>query len=156
MRLIDADALLKHEISADRMGAMLVVGKGHILGAPTIAGEIVTPEMKARILDRFEKADDLAEKQDELIERLQKRLSAAEGVCYAAKGLIELGDNPLGSVYLDLLQCKVQRWMDIDAEEKELLFHLREEYGEEKAMKKIVTDLNNGDIVVDNLGGARR
>ena len=78
MRLIDADALLKHEISADRMGAMLVVGKGHILGAPTIAGEIVTPEMKARILDRFEKADDLAEKQDELIERLQKRLSVAD------------------------------------------------------------------------------
>lgn len=152
MRLIDADALLKHEVSADRMGAMLVVGKGHILGAPTIAGEIVTPEMKARILDRFEKADDLAEKQDELIERLQKRLSAAEGVCYAAKGLIELGDNPLGSVYLDLLQGKVQRWMDVDAEEKELSFHLREE----KAMKKIVTDLNNGGIVVDNPGGARR
>ena len=36
MRLIDADALLKHEIEADRMGAMLVVGKGHILSAPTI------------------------------------------------------------------------------------------------------------------------
>lgn len=36
MRLIDADALLKHEIEADRMGAMLVVGKGRILSAPTI------------------------------------------------------------------------------------------------------------------------
>lgn len=36
MRLIDADALLKHEINADRMGSMLVVGKGHILYAPTI------------------------------------------------------------------------------------------------------------------------
>lgn len=36
MRLIDADALLKHEIEADRMGAMLVVGKGHIFSAPTI------------------------------------------------------------------------------------------------------------------------
>lgn len=36
MRLIDADALLKHEIEADRMGAALVVGKGYILSAPTI------------------------------------------------------------------------------------------------------------------------
>lgn len=36
MRLIDADELLKHEVEADRMGAMLVVGKGHILSAPTI------------------------------------------------------------------------------------------------------------------------
>lgn len=36
MRLIDADALLKHEVEADRMGAMLVVGKGYILDAPTI------------------------------------------------------------------------------------------------------------------------
>ena len=37
MRLIDADALIKHEVEADRMGAMLVVGKGHIINAPTIA-----------------------------------------------------------------------------------------------------------------------
>ena len=36
MRLIDADALLQHEIEADRMAAMLVVGKGHIFSAPTI------------------------------------------------------------------------------------------------------------------------
>ena len=36
MRLIDADALLKHECEADRMGAMLVVGKGYILEAPEI------------------------------------------------------------------------------------------------------------------------
>lgn len=36
MRLIDADALIKHEVEADRMGAMLVVGKGYILNAPTI------------------------------------------------------------------------------------------------------------------------
>jgi hypothetical protein len=36
MRLIDADALLKHEIEADRMGAMLVVGKGYILSAPEV------------------------------------------------------------------------------------------------------------------------
>lgn len=36
VRLIDADALLKHECEADRMGAMLVVGKGYILDAPTI------------------------------------------------------------------------------------------------------------------------
>lgn len=35
-RYIDADALLKHECEADRMGAMLVVGKGYILDAPTI------------------------------------------------------------------------------------------------------------------------
>jgi hypothetical protein len=36
LRLIDADALLKHEIEADRMGAALVVGKGYIFSAPTI------------------------------------------------------------------------------------------------------------------------
>jgi hypothetical protein len=36
MRLIDADALLKHEIEADHMGAMLVVGKGYILSAPEV------------------------------------------------------------------------------------------------------------------------
>ncbi len=36
MRLIDADALLKHEIEADRMGAMLVVGKGYVLSAPEV------------------------------------------------------------------------------------------------------------------------
>ena len=36
MRLIDADALLSHQIEADRMGAMLVVRIGHILRAPTI------------------------------------------------------------------------------------------------------------------------
>lgn len=36
MRLIDADALLTHECEADRMGAMLVVGKGYILSAPAV------------------------------------------------------------------------------------------------------------------------
>ena len=36
MRLIDADALLKHEVEAYRMSTMLVVGKGYILDAPTI------------------------------------------------------------------------------------------------------------------------
>lgn len=36
MRLIDADALLQHQNEADKMGAMLVVGKGFILDAPTI------------------------------------------------------------------------------------------------------------------------
>ena len=36
MRLIDADALLQHQTEADRMGAMLVVGKGFIMDAPTI------------------------------------------------------------------------------------------------------------------------
>lgn len=36
MRLIDADALGKFAVEADRMGAMLVVGKGHIMAAPTI------------------------------------------------------------------------------------------------------------------------
>lgn len=40
-RLIDADALLTHEIEADRMGAMLVVGKGYILSAPTIEPPVV-------------------------------------------------------------------------------------------------------------------
>jgi len=36
MRLIDADALLKRECEADKMAAMLVVGKGYILDAPTV------------------------------------------------------------------------------------------------------------------------
>lgn len=48
MRLIDADALLKHEIEADRMGAMLVVGKGHIFSAPT-----VTPQPWISVTDRL-------------------------------------------------------------------------------------------------------
>jgi hypothetical protein len=71
--------------------------------------------------------------------------------------------------------------MDIDAEEKEYVRlnlskvlgpemasippvvasftdmwrSLREEYGEEKAMRKIMNDLNNGVIVIDTTGGAR-
>lgn len=71
--------------------------------------------------------------------------------------------------------------MDIDAEEKEYVRlnlskvlgpeiasippvvssftdmwrSLRGAYGEEKAMKKIMTDLNNGVIVIENMGGAR-
>lgn len=36
MELIDKEALLTHECEADRMGAMLVVGKGHILSAPIV------------------------------------------------------------------------------------------------------------------------
>ena len=41
-RYIDADALLKHECEADKMGAMLVVGKGWILEAPAVdAVEVV-------------------------------------------------------------------------------------------------------------------
>ena len=37
MRLIDADELIKHEVESDRInGVLLVVGKGHILNAPTI------------------------------------------------------------------------------------------------------------------------
>lgn len=37
MRLIDADALIKHQIESDRLnGVFLVVGKGHILNASTI------------------------------------------------------------------------------------------------------------------------
>lgn len=71
--------------------------------------------------------------------------------------------------------------MDIDAEEKEYVRlnlskvlgpemasispvvasftdmwrSLREEYGEEKAMRKIMNDLNNGVIVIDTMGGAK-
>lgn len=40
-RLIDANALLMHECEADKMGAMLVVGKGYILDAPTVPAEAV-------------------------------------------------------------------------------------------------------------------
>ena len=40
-RLIDANALLTHECEADKMGAMLVVGKGYILDAPTVPAEVV-------------------------------------------------------------------------------------------------------------------
>lgn len=41
MRLIDADALLKKAVEADRMGAMLVVGKGFIMSAPTVVDTAV-------------------------------------------------------------------------------------------------------------------
>lgn len=49
MRLIDAEALLKHQIESDRMGGgMLVVGKGHILCAPTIdPGSLVQTMVEA-------------------------------------------------------------------------------------------------------------
>ena len=40
-RIIDANALLTHECEADKMGAMLVVGKGYILDAPTVPAEVV-------------------------------------------------------------------------------------------------------------------
>lgn len=44
-RLIDANALLSHQVEANRMGgAMLVVGKGHILAAPTIDADPITGE----------------------------------------------------------------------------------------------------------------
>ena len=37
MRLIDADELLKHAVESDKLkGVFLVVGKGHILNAPTV------------------------------------------------------------------------------------------------------------------------
>ena len=37
MRLIDADALLEHQIESDKIrGVLLVVSKGYILDAPTI------------------------------------------------------------------------------------------------------------------------
>lgn len=41
MRLIDADALLKKAVEADRMGAMLVVGQGFIMSAPTVVDTAV-------------------------------------------------------------------------------------------------------------------
>ena len=41
MRLIDADALREHAVEADRMGAMLVVGLGYVLDAPTVAPDEV-------------------------------------------------------------------------------------------------------------------
>ena len=44
MRLIDADALLHHQIEADRMGAMLVVGIGRIFSAPTVSPWVKTSD----------------------------------------------------------------------------------------------------------------
>lgn len=56
-RYIDADALLKHEIEADRMGAMLVVGKGYILSAPEVdAVPVVRGEW---IVDECDTSDDV-------------------------------------------------------------------------------------------------
>jgi len=76
------------------------------------AEEIVTPEMKAKIYEVIKKGNDLAEEQSKFIDELQKRVSAAEGVCYTAKGVIEHGKDALGSVYLNLLQSKVQKWIE--------------------------------------------
>jgi hypothetical protein len=56
MRMIDADALIKHEVEADRMGAMLVVGKGYILNAPTIDA---VPVVRCGECDRRIKSADL-------------------------------------------------------------------------------------------------
>ncbi len=54
MRLIDADALLSHQIEANRMGAMLVVRIGHILRAPTIETQLTW----VKTLDRLPTAAD--------------------------------------------------------------------------------------------------
>ena len=50
MRLIDADALLEHQVESDKIrGVMLVVGKGHILDAPTIQPDYPPPDDRVTI-----------------------------------------------------------------------------------------------------------
>jgi len=76
------------------------------------AEEIVTPEMKAKIYEVIKKGNDLAEEQSKFNDEFRKRVSAAEGVYYTAKGVMEHEKDALGSVYLNLLQSKVQKWIE--------------------------------------------
>lgn len=71
--LISRSALLEHQIEADRMGAMLVVGKGHILSAPAIVQTREESDLKLRVA-QLERAN---ENQDKAIRALRIRLDAA-------------------------------------------------------------------------------
>lgn len=55
----------------------------------------------------------VTEEQSKFIDELSRRLRIAEGVCYTAKGFLKHGNDPLGSVYLDLLQAKTKRWIEV-------------------------------------------
>jgi len=72
--------------------------------------EILTPELKAKIVEQFEKSDELVEEQNEYIDELQRELSLARTVCYTAKGFLAHRDDPLGGVYWDLLKKRIQAW----------------------------------------------
>lgn len=71
--LISRKALLEHAVEADRMGAMLVVGKGHILSAPAIVQTREESQLKLRVakLERDEAV------KDRVIRALRIRLYAA-------------------------------------------------------------------------------
>ena len=76
-------------------------------------GEVVTPGLKAKIAEQFEKSDKIIDEQSEFIEALRRRLGIAEKVCYAAHRYVKYGDSMV-AVGWDALLDALQEW----AEEK--------------------------------------
>ncbi len=71
--------------------------------------EIVTPELKTKIAELFEQSSRLADEQAGFIEELQRRLSIAEKVCYAAHRYVRYGGSMV-AVGWDLLLDALQEW----------------------------------------------
>ena len=80
-----------------------------------VAGEVITPEMKAKVAELFVRCDELSEEQATFIEELQRRLSIAERVCSAARMYIKHINSPL-CVGWGLLIDALQKW----GEEKQM------------------------------------
>ena len=78
-------------------------------------GETVTPELKAKIFEMFERHNKLTEEQSEFIEELQRRLRVAEKVCYAAHMYVKHGDSPV-AVGWDMMLDALGAWAKDKAE----------------------------------------
>ena len=73
--------------------------------------ERVTPELKERIFELFERSNAIIDEQSEFIEELQRRLRLAEAVCYAARSYVKHGDS-LVAVSWDMLLGALQEWTE--------------------------------------------
>jgi len=71
--------------------------------------EVITPELKAKIAEQFEKSSNIIEGQSAFVEELQRRLSLAEKVCYAANSYIRHINSPL-AVGWDMLLGALKAW----------------------------------------------
>ncbi len=71
--------------------------------------EIVTPELKAKIIELFEQSDRIAEEREDLIDELHRRLAIAENVCYAAQMYVK-HSNSLAAVGWDMMVDALGEW----------------------------------------------
>ena len=67
-------------------------------------------ELKEKMLKLFEETDRQSEEQEAYTQELQQRLYLAEKVCYEASGYLRCEDTPLGKLYLDRLNCAIEKW----------------------------------------------